>query len=180
MTIHVGWANPELTIGQPRIQKVAGFTYLYAEQQNVKGTEVGLFRAGLVARVCAAYEQLFGSAIKPPLLVMYLNVPEQEGMYHAQVGYVVAEGTFATGEARVRCLSPALVASMVVCSDSHSIWKCYGPLMDFMNQNGYTPLEEGWREYFLYDEGADSLNNITWVQHLAEEVGDFTGKAANI
>jgi hypothetical protein len=174
MTINAGWANPELAIGQPRIQKVAGFTYLYAEQQNVKDTEVGLFRDGLVAKVCAAYEQLYGGATKPPLLVLFINVPEKEGMYHVQVGYVVAKGTSATGEVRVRYLAPAVVASMVVCCDTHSIWKCYGPLMDFMNQNGYTPLEEGWREYFLYDEGPDSLNNITWVQHLAEEVGEFT------
>jgi hypothetical protein len=43
--------------------------------------------------------------------------------------------------------------------------------MNFMNQNGYKPVEEGWREYSVYNEGNTSANNTTWVQHLAEEVG---------
>jgi hypothetical protein len=38
-----------------------------------------------------------------------------------------------------------------------------------MNQNGPQPLDEGWRETYLYFEGPDSLNNITWVQHVAKE-----------
>jgi hypothetical protein len=170
MAMDTGWANPVLVIGQPRIQKVASFTYLYAEQRDVKDTEVGQYRDGLVAKVWLAFKQSCGVAAKPPLLVMFINVPEKEGMYHTQVGYVVAKGTPATGEVQVRDLAPALVAGTVVSCDANSIWKCYAPLMEFMNQNRYRPMEEGWREYFLYDEGPASLNNITWVQHLAEEV----------
>jgi hypothetical protein len=170
MAYSTGWANPVLVIGQPRIQKVSGFTYLFAEQRDVKDTEVGQYRNGLVARVWDAYKLYYASAATPPLLVMFINVPGKEEMYHMQVGYVVAKGTPATGGVQVRDLAPALVAGTVVSCDADSIWKCYGPLMDFMNQNGYKPLEEGWREYFLYNEGNASANNITWVQHLAEEV----------
>jgi hypothetical protein len=36
MAYITGWANPVLVIGQPRIQKVSGLTYLYAEQQDVR------------------------------------------------------------------------------------------------------------------------------------------------
>jgi hypothetical protein len=43
-----------------------------------------------------------------------------------------------------------------------------------MDQNGLEPLEEGWREYYLYDEGPNSMNNITWVQHVARETGKFS------
>jgi hypothetical protein len=41
MAYITGWADPVLVIGQPRIHKVAGFTYLYAEQRDVKDTEAG-------------------------------------------------------------------------------------------------------------------------------------------
>ena len=103
------------------------------------------------------------------MLVMYITVPEQEKMYHMQAGFVVPPGTPAAGEAQVRDIPPALVASIVTCCNTHSVWQSYGPLMDYMNQNCLQPLEEGWREYSLYFEGPDSNNNITWVQHLAGE-----------
>jgi hypothetical protein len=169
MTKEIGWAEPGIMIGQPRVQKVQSFTYLYAEQQLVFETEVGNFVPGLYKKVQAAYEQLHGDAEKPPMLLMCINVPEQDRMYHLHAGYMVAPGTPATGEVQVRDVPPALVASIVTCCDIHSIWKCYSPLMDFMNQNGLQPLEEGWREYTLYFEGPDSMNNITWVMHLAAE-----------
>jgi hypothetical protein len=169
MAKEIGWAEPEMIIGQPRIQKVGGFTYLYAEQQHVHETEVGNYILGLFQKAQFAYEELHGSAEKPPMLVMFINVAEQEKMYLMQAGYAVAPGTPAAGEARVRDIPPTLVASIVMCGAIHSVWKSYGPLMDFMNQHGLHPLEEGWREYYLYFEGPDSMNNITWVQHVAED-----------
>lgn len=168
----IGRAEPGVTIGEPRVQKVSGFRYLYAEKKLVRDTEVGIYRDELDHKVESAYELLYGSALKPPLLVMFINVPGQDGMYHMQTGYMVAPGTPPAGEALVRDIPPALVAGVVTCCDTHSIWECYAPLMEFMNQNGMQPLEEGWREYFLYYEGPDSMNNITWVQHMAEETLD--------
>lgn len=165
----IGWAEPGILIGEPRVQKVQGFTYLYVEQQLVNGPDVINYMPGLHQKVQSAYEEIHGSAEKPPMLVMFINVPGQDGRYHVQAGYTVAPGTPAAGEARVRDIPPALVASIVTCCDNDSIWKCYAPLMEFMNQNGLHPLEEGWREYKFYFEGPDSANNITWVQHLAEE-----------
>lgn len=169
MAKETGWAEPEVMLGQPRVQKVVGFTYLYAEQQLVHETEVGNYILGLFAKVQAAYELIHGAAPKPSMLVMFINVPDQEKMYHMQAGYVVPPETCPAGEALVRYIPPALVAGVITCGNVGSIWKSYGPLMDFMNQNGMQPLEEGWREYYLYDEGPDSMNNITWVQHAAAE-----------
>ena len=169
MAKDVGRAEPGVLIGQPRVHKVRGFTYLYAEQQHVHETKVGDYRLGLHRKVESAYQELHGNAEKPPMLVMYINVPEQDRMYHMQAGYMVAPGTPAVGEAKVRDIPATLVASIVTCCDIHSIWKSYAPLMEFMNQNGLQPLDEGWREHSLYFEGPDSQNNITWVQHVAKE-----------
>ena len=169
MSKEIGWAEPGMAIGQPRIQQEPGFTYLYVEQLLVHETQVGNYILGLFAKVKAAYEGIHGMAEKPPMLVRYINVPEQEKMYHMQAGYVVSSGTSNAGEARVQAIPAALVAGVVTCGNIDSVWRCYGPLMEFMNQNGLKPLDEGWREYYLYDEGPDSMNNITWVQHVAEE-----------
>jgi hypothetical protein len=165
----IGWAEPEIFIGQPRIQKVPGFTYLFAEQQNVHESQAGSYIEGLYGKVQAAYEKLHPGAEKPPRLLMFINVPGQEKMYHVQAGYQVASGTPAAGEAQVREIPPALIAGVVSCGTFDSVWKSYAPLMDFMNKNGLIPLDEGWREYYLYNEGPDSMNNITWIQHLAAE-----------
>jgi hypothetical protein len=45
---------------------------------------------------------------------MFINVPGKEGMYHMQVGYLVAKGAPATGKVHVRDLAPALAAATVV------------------------------------------------------------------
>jgi hypothetical protein len=103
------------------------------------------------------------------MMVLYINVPDQEKWYHMQAGYIVPTGTQPSGEALVREIPPTLIAGVVTCGNIDSIWKSYAPLMDFMNNNGLKPLDEGWREYYLYDEGPDSCNNITWVMHAAEE-----------
>jgi hypothetical protein len=45
---------------------------------------------------------------------MFINVRGKEGMYHMQVGYLVAKGAPATGEVQVRGLAPALATATVV------------------------------------------------------------------
>jgi hypothetical protein len=49
-----------------------------------------------------------------------------------------------------------------------SVIKSYGPLMDYMTANGLKCVE-GWREWYLYWESDNSTNNISWVQHVAQE-----------
>lgn len=43
-----------------------------------------------------------------------------------------------------------------------------GPLLEFVETAGYRSIV-GWREWYLYWEDADSMNNVTWVQHMVEE-----------
>jgi hypothetical protein len=164
-----GWAQPATIIGQPRIQKVAGFTYLYVEQAHVLETEVGNYVGSLTGQVASAYESLHGKAEKPPLQIMFINIPDEPKHYTMQVGYAVSAGTQATAGAKVRDIPPSLVAGVIAWGSIDSVWQSYGPLMDFMNQNHYRPLDVGWRELYTYWESPESNNNITWVQHAAEE-----------
>ena len=166
----VGWAEPGCVIGQPRIQKVDGFQYLYAEQMHVHETEVGNAMGVVMGRLGSAWERIFGKAPSPPMLVMFIDLDEPR-MYDVQAGYVVPEGTTPQGETQVRYVPPALVASMLVWGDLSSVPKSYAPLMEFMNAQGLKCIE-GWREWYLLFESDSSMNNVTWVQHVAEELHD--------
>ena len=104
------------------------------------------------------------------LLVMFIDLDEPK-MYDVQAGYVVPEGTTPQGETQVRFVPPTLVAGMLVWGDLGSVVKSYAPLMEFMNTHGLKCIE-GWREWYLLFESDTSMNNITWVQHVAEEVQD--------
>ena len=116
-----------------------------------------------------AYEQGFGAAQKPPLLAMFDDLPNAPNVYDVHVGYAVPAGTPPLGLAQVREVEPALVASILVWGALEAIPKSYGPLLAFIEASGLAGAV-GWREWYLYWEGAESMNNVTWVQHLVEEV----------
>ena len=99
---------------------------------------------------------------------MFTDIPDEPRWYDVQVGFSVPKGTPPYGEARVRYVKPTLVASIVVTGNLRAVVKSYGPLLEFMKAKGLKDVV-GWREWYLYWESDDSMNNVTWVQHLAEE-----------
>ena len=163
-----GWAEPDCIIGQPRLQKVDGFHYLYVEQQHVAESEVGVYIGSLFGKIHDAYEKGYGAAEKPPILVMFFDLPDEPRVYDMQVGFSVPEGTSPLGEAQVRYVEPSLCASVLVWGNLDSVISSYGPLLEFMDTKDLKCIE-GWREWYLYWEGDSSSNNITWVQHVAQE-----------
>lgn len=163
-----GWAEPEYIIGQPRIQMAGGFHYLHVGEKHVAESEVGMYIGPLMNQIYAAYEQGFGKAERPPLLAMFIDVPNEPRVYDMEVGYAVPEGTSPSGEAQVRYVEPTLVASVLVWGALDVTPKSYGPLLQFVETAGYRSIV-GWREWYLYREDADSMNNVTWVQHMVEE-----------
>ena len=96
-------------------------------------------------------------------------MPGEEKWYDIQWGFAVPEGTQPSGETTVRYVPPTLVAGMLVWGSLDKVPQSYTPLMQYMSANGYKPVE-GWREWYLYFESDTSSNNITWVEHMAEEV----------
>lgn len=166
----INWADPEYVISQPRIQKVAGFHYLYAEQPHVHETEVGNAMGVVMGRLGSAWECIFGKTPSPPMLVMFIDLDEPR-MYDVRAGFVVPEGTTPQGETQVRFVPAALVAGMLAWGGISAVVKTYAPLMEFMDTHGLKCIE-GWREWRLVFEGDTSTNNITWVQHVAEAKHD--------
>ena len=75
-----------------------------------------------------------------------------------------AQESVQQGEAKVRFVPPTLCGSLVASGDVKVYASSYGPLLDFMDSQGYLPVE-GFRETCLYWEGGKSKNNIIWIQH---------------
>ena len=46
-----GWAEPKYIIGEPRVQKVGGFTYLFVEQKHVEESQVGVSLGPLFEKI---------------------------------------------------------------------------------------------------------------------------------
>jgi effector-binding domain-containing protein len=168
MTREVRQADPGCIIGQPRIQKVKGFHYIYTEKKHVKESEVGK-TAYLIGQVNDACKQIFGDAIPGTYIDVFLNLPkEDENMYDVQKGYAIAGGVTPLGEAKVRYVEPALCASILVWGSIDDIPKSYGPLLEFVEEKGLKCADEGWREWHIYYDGENS-NNVYLVQHVVEE-----------
>jgi hypothetical protein len=164
-----GWAVPELVISPPRLQKADGFHYLYAEVKHVHESEVGGAVGTCFGRIFPAWEHAFGKAASAPTLAFFINVPGEEKWYDVRMGFAVPEATEPYGETKVRYVPPTLVAGILAWGSLDKVPQSYKPLMDFMDANGYKPVE-GWREWYLYFESDASSNNITWVEHMVEEV----------
>ena len=168
MTKEAGWADPECIIGQPRIQKVKGFYYIYTEKKHVKESEVGK-AAYLIGQVNDACKQIFGDAIPGTYIDVFLNLPkEDENMYDVQKGFAIADEVTPVGEAKVRYVEPALCVSILVWGNIDDIPKSYGPLLEFVEKNGLKLSDDGWREWCIYYDGENS-NNVYLVQHVVEE-----------
>jgi hypothetical protein len=116
-----------------------------------------------------AWEHAFGKAAPAPTLAFFIDLEGEENWYDVQMGFAVPEGTQPFGETMVRYVPPTLIAGILAWGSLENVPRTYKPLMDFMDSNGFKPVE-GWREWYLYWESETSSNNITWVEHMAEEV----------
>lgn len=169
VSAEVGWADPEMMISKPRVQRVAGFHYLYVEQKHIAESDVGWAMGELMPRALEAYLQGREGLEPPPMLAMYIDLPDEPRVYDVEVGYAFRESVSARGGAQVRYVEPALCAGLLVWGTLDDILKSYGSLMAFVEAKGLMNVE-GWREWYLYWEDPASRNNVTLVQHVVEEV----------
>jgi hypothetical protein len=167
MSTEVGWADPEMMISEPRVQRVAGVHYLYVEQKRVAESAVGWAMGDLMPKALAAYRQGHAGIEPPPMLAMFIDLPGEERAYDVHVGYAFREDVSPRGGAQVRYVEPALCAGLLVWGTLDDILKSYGTLMAFVEAKGLRNVE-GWREWYLYWEDPASRNNVTLVQHVVE------------
>jgi len=169
MTKEVGWAEPECIIGQPRIQKVGGFLYLYVEKKHVKESESPSVIPTLIGKAHDACRKAFGRKVGN-LIIMHLILPkETESMYDIQVGFAFSGDANVTpaGEAKIRYVEPALCAGILIWGTVDDIVKSFSPLSEFIKEKGLKCSDVGWREWTLYND--DTKNAIFLQQRVLEE-----------
>ncbi len=167
MQREVGWAEPDYIIGQPRLQKVAGFHFFYIEQKHAERGQEGPSISSLTRKARDAYAKVIGESSAPALCVLWFGGPGEPGLYDNQLGFAVREGTTPLGEAKVRYVDPTLCVSLLAWGDVGVFARSYAPLMAFAEGKGLKCIE-GFREWDLYWEGEKSKNNIILVQHPVE------------
>jgi len=157
-----------MMISEARVQRVAGFHYLYVEQKHVAESAVGWAMGDLMPKALEAYRQGQEGVEPPPMLATFLDLPGEGRAYDVHVGYAFRESVSPRGGAQVRYVEPALCAGLLVWGTLDDILKSYGKLMGFVEAKGLTNIV-GWREWYLYWEDPASRNNVTLVQHVVEE-----------
>lgn len=165
MSIKAGWAEPDFAISEPRIQKAAGFTYVFLERKGIPEATVGPVWKGLVATVEAAYREQFGDVELPGLLLRFIEYPNDPKLYDVQIGYALKKAVSPRGEAQVVRVKATLVVGILSWGTLWNVPRTYGPLIEAIGRCGYQGGRE-WREWHVYhDDIRSSRNSIVWVQH---------------
>jgi hypothetical protein len=166
MSLQPGKSIPAKVISEPKIQMAEGFTYFYFEDKYKSEIEVGKTIDALVPRLQNAWTATYGDVIMAPMCYMFIDIEfkDEHYYYDVQVGCQVKPGLTPKSGAQIRNVPPTLVAAMLVWGSASSVPQSYGPLLAHIESSGYD-CAVGWREWYVYDAGPESENNIAWIQH---------------
>ena len=157
--------KPGITLGEMRVQTIPALTYLYFP------IETSFEKMG--EPVVDGFNKVFSAAADSKLLIARPTMITYEGGPHvnwsltktfkAQVGIVVADDTQPAGEAKVRKTEPFKCATILYTGTVNDQGKAYEKLIPAMKAAGLVPTGEE-REMCLYWEGAESGNNVFFMQ----------------
>jgi predicted transcriptional regulator YdeE len=155
-------AKPEFLVGEMRIQRLPGPTYLHAE------TETTLAKIGQVAgeTIPALLKALAEGNVRlpGPMINVYRGATgEMDTPFKLCIGFAVAEGTKPVGVYKVKKLDDFRCATVLFSGPMAKIGEAYGKLFPALTAAGHTPTGET-REYYLYWESDKSPNNILLIQ----------------
>jgi effector-binding domain-containing protein len=156
--------QPAPLVGSEREQFMIGFNFVYTVQtatiptiSQVAGTEVpklfdAIKQAGIQQRgpVVFIYPQMSHDMSKP---------------FQVQIGMMVEPGGQAPDGYQMKFIPAANCAAVLYAGDMKNIGQAYRPLFEGLTADEKTPTGET-RQYFLYFEGDQSMNNIVLVTAL--------------
>lgn len=148
-------AAPEFTMSPLRVQTLCGFTYLHATTRTTMETLFEDIEA-LMGKVGAARAQ--GAGVNEPHIFAYF-MEAQTGPFVMKIGVMCPPGTDPAGEAQVADLGDFRCATMLYSGALAHIGRAWGELMKAAGEAGLKTGPES-REYYLYFEAEDSLNNV--------------------
>jgi effector-binding domain-containing protein len=150
--------DTEPSIGQMRVRKLPGFTYLYASREVTIG-QIGPAAHAELPKLLSAMKAKGIFPTGPAVLTYHGATGDPNQKFQMDVGIQVAEGTDAPAGYQVKKVQPALSATVLYGGAVSGLKKAYGELFGNLPSRDLIPTGET-REYYMSWDSADSPNNV--------------------
>ena len=154
--------QPDYSVSPMRVQRLAGATYFYTEKTTtlaqIHGT-VDKAIPALMKSITDNHIQVVG-----PVVLDYQGIsPNPQLPFELRIGVIVSADTQPAGDFRVDQLAPIKAASVIYTGPLQNLKAGYDAVFRSLFAAHYLPTGET-REYYLYWEGPDSVNNVIMIQ----------------
>lgn len=154
--------NPDSLLGPAAIQTFAGGPYFHVKARATQAEIPGRMRE-LVPRLLKSLAEAKVGTLGP-LQVVYHGITQDPAQpFDLEVGVLVAPGTPAAGEAKVRLLPAFTCATQTFTGSLSQVGKAYATVYPALLSAGRVPSGES-RQMVLFYEGDASTNNVLLVQ----------------
>ncbi|HTW95452.1 MAG TPA: GyrI-like domain-containing protein [Tepidisphaeraceae bacterium] len=154
--------QPDYTVAPMRVQRLVKATYFYTETQTTLphiGDVVQKVMPQLMKVISDNHINVVG-----PIVFDYRGVgPNPDLPFELRIGVIVSANTAPAGDFRVGELPSIKCASVIYTGPLNHVKAGYDALFQSLLGAGYLPTDVT-REYYLYWEGADSVNNIIMIE----------------
>ena len=155
-------AKPEFVIGEMRVQRLPGRTYLYAERETTIA-KIGQAFAEVVPPLVKVAEEGRARITGPLTSVCVGATGEPDTPFQLCIGFLVADDTKPVAGFKVKKLADFRCATVLFSGQAAKTGEAYRKLFESLTAAGHAPTGET-REYSLYWESAESPNNVVLIQ----------------
>jgi len=155
-------AKPEFVIGEMRVQRLPGRTYLYGERETTIA-KVGQAFAEVVPAIVKVAEEGRARITGPLTSVCVGSTGEPDTPFQICIGFPVADDTKPVAGFKVKKLADFRCATVLFSGPAARTGEAYRKLFESLTAAGHVPTGET-REYSLYWESPESPNNVMFIQ----------------
>ncbi|HZZ43492.1 MAG TPA: GyrI-like domain-containing protein [Tepidisphaeraceae bacterium] len=153
-----GEGGKKVVVSEMKVENLQGFTFLHLKQTTtVQGMVEHLGKD--VQAMTAVMKEKQISAHGPLVIVMHGVNADPEHSFEVEAGFKVEAGTVAPAGYAVQELGESKSAVVLYSGPLMQVREAYERLFAGLGGAGLTPTDEV-REYLLYYEGVDSINNV--------------------
>jgi effector-binding domain-containing protein len=152
----------ECLVGEMHIQRIPAINYFYGSAETTFA-QLPETTGRIMPDIIKSQEEGKVRSVGPDLFVYRGLTGDMGKPFTLEMGFPVAEDAKAFGNFRIRKLDPVRCATILYTGPTARISKAYEKLMPAIFAAGLKPTGES-REFYLYWENPDSLNNVVQIQ----------------
>jgi hypothetical protein len=154
--------QPDYLIGPMRVQRFAQVSYYYTETQTTLAKMNDLMNQTMPDLLKTISDN--NIKVVGPLVLDYHGIaPDPNRPFELRIGFIVEGNPADSGKFRLGELTAFKCADVIYSGPLRELKLAYQQLFPGLFAAGYMPTDET-REYYLFWEGPDSVNNIVMVQ----------------